>query len=212
MYNRRIALNGHTWMNMVRVLRLVTVLTGQDSGFMNTMGITRAAFQYLWQHFHPVYSKVSPRKPLLDSRGALGLFLHYLNSHCQQKTLCLIFGVTESTASKVLTRARKALLTVTEALPQCAIQWPNPVEMQAMTLLTVTRYPMLIGCFGVMDGTLMEIETPFKTKVEELFYSGKHLLLIYVLQGRKTMHCVNNIFVFMPNGCLCAASVNHHGE
>jgi hypothetical protein len=70
--------------------------------FLLVTGMGRNAFHRLKRFiFQNQPRRVSGRTPLLDEVGQLGLLLLYLNSIMRLNDLCLIFGVTPSTASRI---------------------------------------------------------------------------------------------------------------
>ena len=60
----------------------------------------------------------------LDSDGALGLVLHYLNSTMLESTLQQVFGLIPATVSRYVTFGLDILLKTLCQMHDAAIQWP----------------------------------------------------------------------------------------
>ena len=76
---------------------------GDDSSFLNVTGYNRATFEMLHAILYPPVDRIPRgRRPLLDTRGKLGLLLVFLTSKMSDKQLCLIFGIVPTTVGEYL--------------------------------------------------------------------------------------------------------------
>jgi hypothetical protein len=182
----------------------VYLYTAQSDGaFMSCMSLTVAAFQGLLAQFTVKWNKAETRgRPAqLDAAGALGLALHWLSSSTQQAHLCLIFGVVPSTLSDTLKGATRTLLQCLEENPLAAVRWPTLDQKREYADMISAKFPGMNGFFGWIDGSLFWIQVPSDNEEQEAMYSG-----------RKKRHCVNNLFVWLPDGCIAYELHNAEGR
>lgn len=177
---------------------------GQNDGsFLSVMGLTVSAFNLLHDSFVTFWNPRQERRgrpSQLGSRGALALTLHHLSSTTKQPHLCMIFGVVPSSLNATLNRALKALLNCLTVHDLAKIRWPTAAAKAGFANVIADKYPGLQSFFGVLDGTLIETEVPSDQKEQEALYSG-----------RKKKHCINNLLLWTPDGCIAYANWNQPG-
>ncbi|KAG2044584.1 hypothetical protein BDR03DRAFT_930574 [Suillus americanus] len=101
----------------------------------------------------------------LDSAGALGLVLHWLNSTMQGVSLMQIFALIPSTVSHYLNFALAILLRTLKHIPEGIIQWPAGDKFQELNYLVTARHPLLTGswhdsCIAQLIYKKLRKETP----------------------------------------------------
>ena len=109
-----------------------------DRAFITTMGFDVETFGYIltsgfaaaWYHT-PIprddtntSGDPQPWRRSLDSAGALGLVLHYLNSTMREISLQQIFAIIPSTVSRYTTFGLLILLSTLRKMPEGQICWP----------------------------------------------------------------------------------------
>ena len=120
-----------------------------DRAFITTMGIDVETFHYLLNNgFARIWTTTAiprtdtnptgrPRlgRRSLDAAGALGLYLHHLNSTMLEKTLQEVFALVPGTTNCYLRFARTALLTTLRSIPEGAIKFPRDHEFHELSKL-----------------------------------------------------------------------------
>ncbi|KAH8099883.1 hypothetical protein BXZ70DRAFT_872038, partial [Cristinia sonorae] len=110
-----------------------------DRAYITTMGVDVATFDYLlesgfanaWSHQTIPLTDANPHgQPRvggrsLDAIGALGLYLHHLNSCMTDTSLQEIFALIPSMVSRYLKFSRNALLSVLRSILEAAIRFPR---------------------------------------------------------------------------------------
>jgi len=173
-----------------------------DLQMINILGVTRSVFNWLLTQFQPVYWPTGRgRKPAMTSATALGLILMFMNSTISDTGLQMIFAQVPSTLARTRQAAFDALISVLRTAHESRIQWPSHEDMQRYSSMFAAKYPLLRGCFAVLDGTLMEIGQPVDLKKQQLYYSG-----------RKKKYCINNVLLFGADGTLLHAEINFPGS
>jgi hypothetical protein len=80
------------------------------------------------------------------------------------------------------------------------------VEMLTLHMIRVfkefiqVKYPLLVHCWGALDGVKIGIQKPSDDVGQSHFYNGW-----------TNDHYIANLFLFTPNGQICAADVNSPG-
>jgi hypothetical protein len=102
-----------------------------DKSFLELTGMTRAAFYTLEALYFP--SEIHVRKKrgrprLLNTNSQLGLLLFYLNSTMKIKHLCLLFGVTPSTACEIINNMLKIQSKLFVDVPAHASSFPMTMK------------------------------------------------------------------------------------
>jgi hypothetical protein len=178
----------------------------QDRAFITTMGFNVATFRLLlegpgrfgerWENTPIPRNDVNPGgqarmgRRSLDGAGALGLVLHYLGSAMLEVSLQQIFALTPSTLNRYLQFAEKALYETLRQLEEARISMPtSQAELEELTQLIKQRHPLLDGAFASIDGLSLCTQVSDDPEIENATYNGW-----------KSNHCINNVFVFSPEG------------
>ncbi|KAI9915318.1 hypothetical protein PsorP6_008347 [Peronosclerospora sorghi] len=139
---------------------------GGDREFLNTVVLTRDAFDNLARRFSQYYVvRLGPGRSgrpsrLADKRSVLGLLLHYYASTSERKTLCELFGCPPSTTSRVLLNAEKALEKALAEMPESAIRWPSEKEQKQWVAWIAEREPLVTKKFGFIGGKNYRVVQP----------------------------------------------------
>ncbi|TPX30236.1 hypothetical protein SmJEL517_g06157 [Synchytrium microbalum] len=96
-----------------------------------------------------------------------------------------------------LTLLKETLMTMEDA----RIEWPSHEQIVENSNIIHNRHPLLLSGFGFVDGLSLPIKTPTDEELQEEYYNG----------WKKT-HCVSNLLVFSPDGCIIWASINDPGR
>ncbi|KAF7371843.1 hypothetical protein MVEN_00041100 [Mycena venus] len=179
-----------------------------DRAFITTMGFDVATFDIiLAAGFDDVWNttpipredargtgKTRPGARSLDTSGALGQLLHYLNSTMREISLQQIFALIPSTISRYITFGLGLLLQVLRRMPQARIKWPQENDERddfaEYNALIVARHPLLDGAFTSDD---MEIENA-------------------TFNGWLSEHYISSVVSFAPKGNVIAAKINAPGS
>ena len=178
----------------------------QDRAFITTMGFDVATFRLLlegpgrfgecWENTpiprNDVNAGGQPRlgRRSLDGAGALGLVLHYLGSAMLKVSLQQIFALTPSTLNRYLQFAENVLYKTLLQIEEARITMPaSQAELESLSQLIKQRHPLLDGAFGSIDGLSLCTQVSDDPEIENTTYNGW-----------KSNHCVNNVFVFSPEG------------
>ncbi|KAH9835180.1 uncharacterized protein C8Q71DRAFT_107524 [Rhodofomes roseus] len=157
-----------------------------DRAFITTMGIDVGTFRYLLESgFTRIWTTTAiprtdtdptgrPRlgRRSLDAAGALGLYLHYLNSTMFEKTLQEVFALVPGTTNRYLKFARRALLTTLRSIPEGKVKFPEVHEFHELSKLIQKRHPLLNGAFGSIDGLNIATQTSDDPAIENATYNG----------------------------------------
>jgi len=119
----------------------------------------------------------------------------------EERHLLQLFGSTPATASRTKWNSLRILYRIVTKDDDCRIQYPNHEEMDWYSQLIQNKYHLLEGCIGVLDGTIFEIKQQTNFAIQQKYYSGHH-----------KVHCVNNILLFAPDGCIIQADTNYPGS
>lgn len=175
-----------------------------DRAFITTMGFDLATFKciidsgfkqrWLAQPIPRRDASTSgssrPGGRSLDTDGALGLVLHYLNSTMLETSLQQIFGLIPTTVSRYITFGLDILLQTLRQMPEAEIQWPAQQEdFEQYTEIIVARHPRLDGAFGSIDGLNLPTETSKDVDIENATYNGWF-----------SEHFISSVLVFVPDG------------
>lgn len=174
-----------------------------DRAFITTMGIDvhtfnlilERGFTFLWNSRPIPRPDVSPtatprlHRRSLDSAGALGLVLHWLNSTMRETSLQQIFALVPATTSRYVHAAVDVLLAVLEDMPEASLAWPTGDEFQTYSAVVQHQHNLLEGAFGVVDGLNLPVQTSEDEDIENATYNGW-------LHG----HFVSNVLAFAPTG------------
>jgi len=128
--------------------------------------------------------------------------LHYLNSPCRQKTLCLIFGAPPAVISKYLSEGMAQLSVALSKCHEARIKWPKSnEEYDHLCGLMTKREPNIHDVFGVVDGLSLPKKSPKDADVQNAYYNGWS-------SGVR----VSNVVAWGSDGCIIAASYNCPGS
>jgi hypothetical protein len=161
-------------------------LARNDRAFVTTMGVDVSTFNHLLSAgFTTIWNTTPiPRDDIpttavprahrrsLDSAGALGLVLHWLNSTMREVSLMQIFALIPSTVSRYLNFALAILLRTLKHIPEGIIQWPAGDKFQELNYLVTARHPLLTGAFGTLDGLNLPVQTSSDQEIENATYNG----------------------------------------
>ena len=92
------------------------------------------------------------------------------------------------------------LIRVLEGLEAAKVKLPTTEEVRKFQAMISAKYPSLPDCWGAMDGLKIEIEVPKDEDKQNMFYNGW-----------KCGHYISNLFLFAPNGKICACYFNAPG-
>lgn len=183
--------------------------TRNDRAYITTMGfdvhtfdmILEAGFGHAWN------TTAIPRQDTsrmgvtrlgarsLESSGALGLVLHYLNSTMREISLQQIFACIPTTISRYITFSLGLLLETLRLMPAAKIKWPeHPDDFQEYNDLIIERHPRLTGAFASIDGLNLLCQTSHDEEIENATYNG------WLCE-----HFVSSVLVFSPKG----VSIHH---
>jgi hypothetical protein len=169
------------------------LIHGDHSSFLLMTGLTRKAFDMLHSILklpdHPSLPKHKGHKWSLTSEGQLGLFLFYIGSRMNYKYLCLIFGVTPNTCSRMLKNMLKLVVTQLRYHPLARIEFPSPEKMELFASMVNNREPSIDYVIGFVDGVLLKTECTSEQVFQNAFYSGY-----------ECDTTVNNVFTYGPDG------------
>ena len=123
------------------------------------------------------HSSHPAKKPRLAKRSttaeiALAVVLHYLNSSSREKTLQLIFAMVPAVLNRTIHWGLFLLEYITSQIPECAVEYPNPDQMQQYSDMICTREPRLHGAFGFADGLNIPTGTSSDPIWENCQYNG----------------------------------------
>lgn len=182
------------------------IIAHADPGsFLNLTGFTRQAFHQLASIIFPLepveIGLKRGRPSLLNDHGQLGLYLFYLGSKMHLKHLCLIFGVTPTTAQVYIDRVMELICEHLVNHPLCKIKMANPAERQTYAHMIQAREPLIHNCIGFIDGLAVPIECSDDVDEQDTFYNGYH----------HDTTC-NSVFAFAPTGKIIFAAINHPGS
>jgi hypothetical protein len=136
--------------------------SADDKSMINVTGFDRSAFDYIHQHFAPIYGAPAStgRPPLLNTRTALMLVLKYLSSTVDITTLVQLNGICPATTYNAVNKSMRALVTALRQMPEGRIQWPSANEMSYLARLVNAKFPAINGCFGFIDGCRLRVLAP----------------------------------------------------
>jgi len=190
--------------------------SNSERSMITFTGLDYGSFHFLAIRFEELYNKYTPYsrdgriliKPIrryfrprsLDGRGCLALVLAYGRSRGNINILCMLFGIINTIGSLWIRYGRRLLLKILVTLPGSKVQMPSMGDIRIFQDIIAEKYPTLQGCWFVMDGLKIPIEAAKKYSTQILFYNGwQHA------------HFITNLYVFSPDGCIVACSINNPG-
>jgi hypothetical protein len=151
---------------------------GSDINLLNTISLTRAAFEDLLASFSLYYSVNSgpgksgrPRKLKLKST-VLGLLLQFYTATVEHKTLCQMYGVPPATLSRVLNDAEIALNETLLNEPLAAVKWPTLDQQLEFGRLVELKHADVRGRWGFVDGKNYRVKKPTNVDLQNSMYNG----------------------------------------
>jgi hypothetical protein len=195
--------------------------SNNDQSLLNACGHDHASFQSLIELFQPIYvshfpSRISGfiepvaitstgkrkgRTRHLDAAGCLGLVLMWYRTRgAVSRSLCLMFGLTETPMLCWLKFGKRILLYVLQHHPDARIKKPTGTEILAYKTAISTQYHHVPDVWAACDGLKLSMQASMDDATQNMFYNGW-------THG----HYISCIFVFAPNGKICICSLNSLG-
>ena len=178
---------------------------GDEGSFLTLTGLNYCSFRILVSTIFPNNGHIGTsnmgRPRNLDPNGRVGLILFFFNSRMRIKHLCMLFGVTPTTASDEISIMLNLMLIRLRRHKDCKIRWPKEAKMAELALLIHRREPAVDDVMGFMDGLRILIQCGESLDEQTTNYNG-HI--------KDT--CVNNIFLFGPDGIIYFAEWNAAGH
>jgi hypothetical protein len=192
---------------------------GQGDALITMTGFDHANLNVLLQHYSPLYHQYTPHvasgcniQPLPvrnNLRGcirtispviALTLVLVWTWTRGSYAALQVIFGMTASNISKWLRFSKRVLLLAMLQMEEAKTKMSTIQQARVFKEVIRGKYPSLVHCWGALDGVKIGIQKPSDDMKQSHFYNGwTH------------DHYVVNLFLFTPDGHICAAYVNSPG-
>lgn len=191
---------------------------GGDRELMQFLGFDHATFDIIAEAAALVLQR--PEEPhvgrphLLDTIDVIGLTLRYLTCRGGMDDLQLTFGATPACVSRELRNGLFALVVALPTLPEADVYWPSLSTMIVFSdairgagvlgdVEGAPRWepPADVYPIGFLDGCALPIEAPPTREDEQLVYNGF-----------RRCCCVNNIFLFGPDGCILYYIINAPGR
>lgn len=167
-----------------------------DRGFLSTMGLDIAAFDWLLTHFHRDYcdfydrNSTKGRKTLLTTEDVLALILHYLSSQAEQNIIGRLFGLTAASTSRYLWNGMNVLFHTLKHLKEAEIRFPSCEKMQELSDNLTEVEPSMRHVFGFVDGLNSPINDPQDPFEQNAYYNGwlsgcfVSAVILYGVDGR----------------------------
>lgn len=141
-----------------------------------------------------------PRK--VTTKLALAITLTYLRSRgTELRFLQILSGLSQSSVDDYIHHTLIMLQAALKNFEPARITLPNVEERAQYSQMIQKKYDALIGCWGSLDGCKLRCERPPGTEDNETYFCG---WLGY--------HCLNNLFLFVPDGTIAYAVLNHPGS
>lgn len=192
--------------------------SNSDRSMITFTGLNYASFHFIAIRFEALYNKYTPysrdgrvrikptrgryfRPRSLDSRACLALVLAFGRSRGNINLICMLFGVIKTVGSLWIRFGRRLLLKILWGIPSSRVRMPSLGDIRIFQDIINSRYPTLQDVWFVMDGLKITIEAADDYSSQLLFYNAWQ-------HG----HFITNLFVFSPDGCICACSVNNPGS
>jgi hypothetical protein len=188
----------------------------QDDGLIQLCGLDHNAFDHLLCLFKPIYDHHTPhtdnniqkinrnhngRPRGLDATAAMGLVLTWLRSNGGHRVLCFLFGILKSTCSVWLRFGKRCLIKCLRSLPESKVRMPTSAEVESYCAMINRKYENLGAVWGAMDGLKIMMQQAGDSDTQNMFYNGW-----------KCDHYISNLFLFSPDGRICACYFNAPGS
>lgn len=178
---------------------------GDNSSFVEIIGMNRQTFamlkEILWPNVLEIHTIRRGRPSLLDENGKLGLFLIWSNSMMRIKHISMIFGITPSVASDVISNMLYLLCEKLKIHPISRISYPNIEKMAEYAAMINRREPKIRNVTGFVDGLKLPVQCGEDPKSQDRYYNG--------FCGDTV---VNNVLAFAPTGKIIYATINCPGS
>jgi len=176
-------------------------LYGDENSFLTMTGFNRETFKLLVQLVPPRHSRGRGRPTMLGPEDRVGVLLFFLGSSMNMNELSLIFGITPSVCSEVITYMLTTVVSILEHVQEAAVKFPTIEKMQEYAGLVSARDPMVTDVIGFMDG----LSLPVQCSSDELAQADN-------FNSYKQDTMVNNVFAFGPDGKIFLACINYPGK
>jgi len=176
---------------------------GDDGSFLTMTGFSREAFMLLENILKPPPPSFNfgGRPSKLNFRAQLGLFLMWCCSRMKIKELCLLFGCVPSSAHRYLKNMLSRAAPLLRRNPDAQVKFPDVPEMARLANLVALREPLVRNVVGFVDGCSIKIECTAEPSIQNAYYDG------FTCDT-----CVNNVFLFSPEGRILFAAINYPGS
>ena len=200
--------------------------SGNDQALITVCGVDHVVFHELEEKFTPIFDRYTPygrrgesdtnnlcitqlmpserrgRKRLVTSNMCLGLTLAWTRTRGAHWLLSMIFGMTANTVSMWLRFGIQHLLvSLLKEYENAAVRLPTHEKIQAYKNAIRRKYPALDDCYAVCDGLKLMLQQ-----------AGDHLIQNRFYNGWTHDHYMTNLFVFVPDGTICACALNAPGS
>jgi hypothetical protein len=190
----------------------------QDDSMIQLTGFDHEAFEDLLEIFKPLYDKFTPhcqnlravkpggekrlgRPRSLDATAGLALVLTWTRTKGGHRVLCLLFGIIKSTCSLWLRFGKRCLIKCLRKTDEARVRLPNADEVDELCKLINNKYENLTRVWAAMDGLKVMLQQAGNAEVQSMFYNGW-----------MCDHYISNLFLFSPNGRICACYFNAPGS
>ena len=117
------------------------------------------------------------------------------------KELCLLLGCVPSSAHRYVKKLLSRTAPLLRRHPDARIKFPDRHEMARLAAIVQTREPLIHNVVGFVDGCSMKIQCSSRTDIQNAYYDG------FTCDT-----CVNNVFLFSPEGKVLYAAYNYPGS
>lgn len=187
-----------------------------DRAYIKYLGFDRRTFSDLAQRVMAIWPLRDPRvprpqggrPPSIWADDSTALVLAWLTSTADDSHFQMEFGLPPSTFSRHLNDGLDKLVEVVQNHPDAVVNLPTVEECAQFAALLKAHRPgydpaVHQGLFpiGFMDGTTFSIPAHPNRDTQRAYYSGF-----------KAKHCINNIFLFCPDGTIRSCKINLPGS
>ena len=162
--------------------------------------ITPLFYKYIPHAEKIVAVRKTGRKRILNAHSYLGLVLAWLYSRGTLKHICWMLGLVKSQASIWLCFGKRI---VTHALLKnnlAKVKMPTDNEAYVYSGMIQRQHPTLEQVWGTMDGVYIDLQICGDHPKQAMYYNKW-----------QAKHYITNLFVFSPDGKICACMFNIPG-
>ena len=178
---------------------------GEDGDFLEILGFDRSSFKALVKYLEAMdpTSEVNLRgRPLsLSYVDQIATTLLYLGSQMAIKHLCLITGGTPSVISRTINRMLPIITHALQFHPDARIKFPSQDDARRFAKLVEQREPTIKDVIAFIDGVHLSCQCSSDPIEQARYYNG------FIADT-----CVNNVFMFSPEGKIVSAAINFPGS